>query len=138
MPSASLLPHITASLNATALALLVSGLVLIRRGRKQAHRRAMLAAVAVSAVFLGFYLLYHFTAPVFVFPGSGPIRAVYYALLISHVVLSVVALPLIALTLHRAVGGRFAAHRLLARPTLAVWMYVSASGVAVYLLLYHR
>lgn len=137
MDPAQVLPHVTASLNALAFVLLVAGLSLVRSGRRAQHRVAMLSAVAVSGLFLVAYLAYHVSAPIFVFRGQGWIRPAYYALLISHVVLAAVVGPMIAATLWRAAKGRFDGHRRLARWTLPVWMYVSASGVAVYVLLYH-
>lgn len=137
MDPAQVLPHVTASLNLVALTLVLAGFVLIRRGSRGAHRLVMLAAVAVSGLFLVAYLTYHFTAPIFVFRGQGWLRPAYYALLVSHVVLAALVTPMIALTLWRALAGRIGSHRGLARWTLPVWVYVSASGVAVYALLYH-
>lgn len=137
MNTAALLPHVTAALNAVALALLLCGFALIRSGRRDTHRKVMLAAVAASGLFLLVYLVYHATAPIFVFRGQGPVRPFYYALLISHVVLAAAVTPLIALTLWRALTGRFEVHRGLARWTLPIWLYVSVSGIAVYAMLYH-
>lgn len=137
MNTATVLPHVTASLNALALMLLSAGFMLIRRGRRDLHRKVMLAAVGVSALFLLAYGIYHATAPIFVFRGQGAIRPVYYALLISHVALAAAVTPMIAATLWRALTGRFATHRGLARWTWPVWVYVSASGIVVYLMLYH-
>jgi len=134
---AALLPHITAGLNALALCLMVAGFVFIRAGRRQSHRRAMLAAVATSALFLGCYILHHLTAPLFAFRGSGTVRSRYFALLISHVTLAVVVTPLVAVTLTRAVMGKFPAHPRIARWTLPIWLYVSVTGIVVYLMLYH-
>jgi putative membrane protein len=135
--TAAVLPHVTAGLNAVALLLLLVGFALVRSGRHHAHRTVMLAAVAASALFLAAYVVYHATAPIFVFRGSGAARPAYYTLLISHVVLAAVVTPMIGLTLWRAIRGRFDHHRGLARWTLPVWLYVSVSGVAVYALLYH-
>jgi len=135
--TATILPHVTAGLNAAALVLLLAGFALVRSGRRDLHRRVMLAAVATSALFLVAYLIYHATAPIFVFRGEGAVRPLYYALLISHVVLAALVTPMIGLTLWRAAHGRFATHRGLARWTLPVWLYVSVSGVVVYALLYH-
>jgi uncharacterized membrane protein YozB (DUF420 family) len=130
------LPTVNAALNASALSFLVLGWVLIRRGRRQAHRAAMLAAVACSALFLASYLIYHAEVGSVRFAGQGPIRAVYFAVLISHTVLAVVIVPLVLLTLSRALRGRRAAHRAVARLTLPLWGWVSLSGVAVYWMLY--
>jgi putative membrane protein len=137
MIAQAILPHVTASLNAASLALLFAGFALIRRGRRDLHRPVMLAAVAVSALFLVAYLTYHFSAPIFVFKGQGWVRPVYYALLVSHVLMAAVAPFMIAATLARAAQGRFDRHRRLARWTWPVWVYVSASGIAVYGMLYH-
>lgn len=137
MSSAALLPHVTASLNALSLLLLLAGFALIRRQRHRAHRAVMLAAVGASALFLAVYLVYHATAPIFRFEGQGAVRPFYYGLLISHVILAAAVTPLIGLTLWRALAGRLAGHRGLARWTLPVWLYVSLSGIAVYVMLYH-
>ncbi len=136
MDAANLLPHINASLNALSAVLLVAGRVLIAQRRIAAHRRAMLGALAVSAVFLVSYIAYHYAAPIFVFRGHGPIRALYYALLVSHVVLAALALPLVLATAWLGLGRIDARHRALARWVWPLWMYVSISGVVVYLLLY--
>ena len=130
------LPTVNAALNACAAAFLVLGWVLIRRGRRHAHRRAMLAAVACSALFLVSYLVYHAEVGSVRFTGHGPIRTAYFTILISHTVLAVVIVPLVLLTLARALGGRFAAHRAVARLTLPLWGWVSLSGVVVYWMLY--
>jgi putative membrane protein len=97
----------------------------------------MIAAVAVSGLFLACYLVYHATSPIFQFPGPAAHKPWYYALLISHVVLAAAAVPVIAVTLGRAWKERFEAHRRLARWTFPLWVYVAGSGVAVYWLLYH-
>lgn len=137
MDTSTVLPHVTAALNVLALALLLIGYVQIRTGRKARHRAVMLSAVGVSAVFLAVYVVYHLTAPIFVFRGPAEVRPFYYALLISHVVLAAVSVPVIAVTLARALAGRFQPHRAIARWTFPLWVYVSASGVLVYALLYH-
>ncbi|MGE5505509.1 MAG: DUF420 domain-containing protein [Actinomycetota bacterium] len=137
MSTATVLPHVTAFLNAAGLACLLAGFTFIRMGRRDLHRKAMLAAVGTSALFLAFYLLYHFTAPIFVFRGTGAVRPVYYVLLISHVVLAALVAPAVLVTLRRALAGRFEPHRGLARWTLPVWLYVSVSGIVVYAMLYH-
>ncbi|MTJ84452.1 MAG: DUF420 domain-containing protein [Telmatospirillum sp.] len=134
---ADLLPHLTAGLNALAGALLLTGGCLIRLGYRQAHRRVMTAAVATSVLFLLAYLAHHVTAPVFVFTGQGVIRPLYFAMLVSHVGLAVAVTPMVALTVWRARRGAFERHRALARWTFPVWLYVSVTGIAVYVLLYH-
>lgn len=134
---ADLLPHVTAGLNALAAILLMVGFTLIRLRLRQAHRVVMSAAVVTSVLFLIAYALHHFTAPVFVFPGQGLIRPIYFAMLVSHVTLAVAVTPMVAITFARARRGAFDRHRGLARWTFPVWLYVSMTGIAVYLLLYH-
>jgi putative membrane protein len=136
MNTAQTLPHVTAFLNATALCFLLAGFAFVRAGRRDLHKRAMLGAVATSALFLVVYLVYHFTAPIFVFRGSGVMRPIYYTLLVSHVLLAALVTPLIILTLIRALRGSFATHGRIARLTLPVWLYVSVTGIAVYVMLY--
>lgn len=137
MDWAAALPHLTAALNTLALALMLAGFALVRGGRPDLHRRLMLAAVAASALFLVAYLAHHAVNPIFVFRGSDAARPLYYALLVSHVVLAALVTPLVAVTVWRGLGGRIAGHRGLARWTLPVWVYVSVTGIAVYALLYH-
>lgn len=137
MDTAQILPHLNAALNTVATLLLLLGRLAIRSGQRDRHRAIMLAALAVSAVFLASYLLYHFTAPIFVFRGQGWIRTVYYILLVGHVLLAVINVPMILLTVRHALRGQFDRHRRLAVWTWAVWLTVSVSGVIVYALLYH-
>lgn len=136
MDTANTLPHLNALLNGVAMLLLVIAFVMIRQRRIDAHRCAMLGALGVSAVFLVSYLIYHITAPIFVFRGEGLVRPFYYALLISHVVLAALATPLILVTAWRGWRRQDARHRALARWTWPLWMYVSVSGVVVYVMLY--
>ena len=133
---AAWLPHINAGLNALAALLLCAGFYFVRKGEIERHRRMMLAAAAVSAVFLVSYLAHRANAPIFEFRGQGLVRPFYYALLISHVALSVAIVPLVAITLWRALARRFDPHRRIARYTWPAWMYVSVSGIFVYLMLY--
>lgn len=137
MTTAALLPHVNAVLNGISTVLLLIGFILIKSGRKEAHRKAMTAAIVVSAIFLVSYLTYHFTAPIFVFPGTGWAVPAYYTLLISHVVLATVVSPMVILTAWRAFHGQFDQHKAIARWTWPVWMFVTISGVAVYAVLYH-
>ena len=130
------LPALNATLNAIAATLLVLGYLKIRQGKIQAHRRLMLAAFTTSALFLISYLTYHANAGSRPFPGQGPIRLVYFAILISHVVLAAVILPLALITLTHALRSRFDRHVPIARWTLPIWLYVSVTGVVVYLMLY--
>jgi uncharacterized membrane protein YozB (DUF420 family) len=130
-------PALNATLNALAACFLLCGYVLIRRGRREAHKRAMLAAFACSAVFLVSYLVYHYQVGSVKFQGQGWIRPVYFALLLSHTVLAVAIVPLVLVTLSRALREGFDAHRRIARWTLPLWLYVSVTGVVIYVLLYH-
>jgi uncharacterized membrane protein YozB (DUF420 family) len=130
------LPALNAALNATAATLLVIGYRLIRRGRINAHRRVMLAAFTASTVFLISYLVYHANVGSRPFPGQGGVRVVYFTILITHVVLAAVILPMALITLTRALKERFDRHRRIARWTLPLWLYVSVTGVIVYLMLY--
>lgn len=137
MTTAAVLPHVNAALNALSTILLVAGFTFIRAGRRDVHRKVMLAALGVSAAFLVSYLTYHFTAPIFVFQGTGWTRPAYFALLISHVVLATIAAPLVAVTAYRALKGAFDRHRAIARWTIGVWLYVTVTGVMIYVILYH-
>jgi len=130
------LPLVNAVLNGTAAVLLVWGYTLIRRGRKRTHRNVMLAAFTVSTVFLACYLIYHAQAGVVRFERTGPIRTVYFAILITHTLLAAAVPPLAIVTLSRGLRGRFDRHRAIARWTLPIWLYVSVTGVVVYWMLY--
>lgn len=130
-------PALNACLNAAAAVLLLAGYRLIRAGRRDAHRRAMLAAFSVSVLFLVSYLAYHAQAGSVRFARTGPIRTVYLSILVSHSILAAAVPVLATLTLWRALRGRFDAHRRLARWTLPIWLYVSVTGVVVYWMLYH-
>ena len=138
MPDFSIasLPLVNATLNGIATVLLVTGYVCIRRGRRDAHRRAMLAAFATSVLFLISYVIYHAQAGSRPFTGQGPIRTVYFTILISHIILAALTPVLAGLTLWRGLQGRFDRHMRLARWTLPIWLYVSVTGVAVYWMLY--
>ena len=130
------LPALNATLNAIAATLLVIGYVEIRRGRIRQHRRAMLSAFGVSALFLTSYLVYHANVGSRPFPGTGPIRVLYFTILITHIVLAAAILPMAIVTLSRALRERFDRHVPIARWTLPIWLYVSITGVIVYLMLY--
>ena len=130
------LPALNAVLNGTAAVLLTSGYALIRRGRKRAHKRVMLAAFTVSVLFLIGYLVYHAHVGSVRFPHTGAIRTVYLAILFTHTVLAAAVPPLAIITLSRGLRGRFDRHRAIARWTLPIWLYVSLTGVVVYLMLY--
>ncbi len=132
----SVLPTINATLNAVAGVFLVIGYVMIKRRQITAHRNAMLAAFASSALFLVSYLVYHAQAGSRPFTGQGAIRQVYFAILISHVILAAAILPMAVSTLSRGLRGRYAEHKRIARKTFPTWLYVSVTGVIVYLMLY--
>lgn len=130
------LPALNALLNTASAILLVTGYRFIRQGRRDAHRAAMTAALIVSAVFLASYLVYHARVGSVKFQKTGWIRPVYFTILISHTVLAACVAPMALLTVWRAWKGRFDRHRRLARITLPLWLYVSVTGVAVYVMLY--
>jgi uncharacterized membrane protein YozB (DUF420 family) len=130
------LPAVNALLNLTAACLLVCGYVLIRRRRIQAHKRVMLAAFSVSVLFLISYLVYHYQVGSVRFQRTGTIRTIYLGILFTHTVLAAVVPVLAVVTLFRALQERFDRHRRLARWTLPIWLYVSVTGVTVYLMLY--
>jgi uncharacterized membrane protein YozB (DUF420 family) len=127
---------LNASLNGTSAILLACGYAAIRTGKIKVHKAFMIAAFAVSTVFLISYLIYHYRVGHVVFQGQGWIRPVYFALLLSHTVLAIVIVPMILVTLRRAWLEKFDKHRLIARWTLPLWFYVSVTGVIVYILLY--
>lgn len=133
---AELLPGVNAGLNALSGALALAGFVAIRRGRRDVHRRFMLAAVGASVLFLAGYLLRMALTGVHRFPGQGLLRTTYLAVLGSHTLLAMVVAPLVLVTLALALRGRFPVHRQVARWTVPVWIYVSVTGVVVYVLLY--
>ena len=133
----SALPTLNAVLNATAAILLVIGYLFIRRGRIAQHRACMISAFAVSTLFLISYLTYHAQVGSKRFTGTGPIRTVYLSILLTHTVLAA-AVPFLAIiTLWRALASRFDRHVRIARWTLPIWLYVSLTGVIVYVMLYH-
>lgn len=128
------LPTLNATLNAVSAVLLTTGYAMIRRRRIGAHRAAMLSAFVTSMLFLASYTVYHAIVGSKAYHGAA--RPLYFAILIPHVILAAVVLPLAIVTLARALGGRFPAHARLARWTLPIWLYVSVTGVVVYVMLY--
>jgi uncharacterized membrane protein YozB (DUF420 family) len=130
------LPAVNAILNATAAVLLVWGYTLIRRRRPQTHKRVMIAAFATSCVFLVCYIIYHAQVGSVRFQHPGAIRAVYLSILATHTVLAACVPVLAIVTLRRGLAARFDKHRAIARWTLPIWLYVSVTGVVVYLMLY--
>jgi uncharacterized membrane protein YozB (DUF420 family) len=130
------LPTLNATLNAIGAILLVLGYLLIRRRRIAAHRACMVAALICSVLFLASYLVYHSLVGSVRFQGAGVVRTVYFSILLSHTVLAA-AVPVLALiTLVRALKQRFDRHRVIARWTLPIWLYVSVTGVTIYWMLY--
>lgn len=131
------LPTVNATLNATSAMFLVSGYIAIRNRRVTVHRACMVSAFIASSLFLVSYLMYHYHAGSTPFTGRGWVRPVYFAILITHVVLAAAILPLAVVTLSRALRGRFEKHRRIARWTFPIWLYVSVTGIVVYVMLYH-
>lgn len=130
------LPTLNASLNAMATVLLIYGYILIRQGKREQHKRVMLSAFAVSVVFLISYLIYHFNVGSVPYQGQGFIRKIYFTILISHVLLAITVPVLALMSLWRAFQERFDKHRKVARIAYPIWLYVSITGVVVYLMLY--
>ena len=131
------LPTINAVLNATAAVLLIWGFTLIRRKRIHAHRKVMITAFATSCLFLACYLIYHYQVGSVRFQKTGAIRTVYLSILGTHTVLAALVPVLAIITLRRGLTARYDPHRRLARWTLPIWLYVSVTGVVVYVMLYH-
>jgi uncharacterized membrane protein YozB (DUF420 family) len=136
-PQYAIYPVIDASLNGASAVLLIVARRMIRQGRMAAHRALMLAALLTSSLFLTSYLYYHAHVGSVRFQGQGWSRPVYFAILISHTALAAAVVPLVTITLSRALRERFDRHRVIARWTYPIWLYVSVTGVVVYLMLYH-
>jgi uncharacterized membrane protein YozB (DUF420 family) len=131
------LPAVNASLNGLSAVFLTAGFVFIKRGNKIAHRNCMISAFCTSVIFLACYLTYHASVKTVThFVDPAWFRPIYLAILLTHTILAVVIVPMILITLSRALRERFDAHKRIARWTWPLWMYVSVTGVAVYLLLY--
>lgn len=132
----SILPHLNATLNATSFVFLLLGFYFIRRGNIKAHVACMVSALSVSLLFLVSYVIYHYNYGSVRFRGEGLVRPIYLTILLTHVVLAIVIVPLVVLTVRRALRREFLRHRAIARWTYPLWLYVSVSGVVVYLMLY--
>lgn len=132
----AIFPVINASLNGASAVLLVIGRSFIMRGRVAAHRFTMIAAVVCSSLFLTSYLYYHYHVGSIHFQGQGWWRPLYFSILTSHTILAIVIVPMVIITLSRALRERFDQHRAIARWTFPLWLYVSVTGVIVYLMLY--
>ena len=130
------LPIVNASLNAVSGVLLLIGYILIRRGRRDQHRACMIAAFVTSSIFLASYLIYHAQVGSVRFTREGIVRPVYFTILITHVILAATVLPLALVTLSQGLMARYRQHRTIARWTFPIWLYVSVTGVLVYVLLY--
>lgn len=130
------LPLLNAVLNGASACLLLTGFVLIRRKRIAQHRAVMIGAFIISVAFLASYLVYHAQVGTVRFGGTGAVRTVYFAILATHTVLAALVPPLALITLSRGLARRFDRHRRIARWTLPVWLYVSCTGVVIYLMLY--
>ncbi len=133
----AIFPVLNASLNGTSAVLLLVGRGLIKRGRMAAHRAVMITALVSSSLFLISYLYYHAHVGSVHFQGQGWSRRVYFSILISHTILAAAIVPLVIVTLSRALRERFDRHRAIARWTFPVWLYVSVTGVVIYVMLYH-
>ena len=133
----SIFPKINASLNGASAVLLFTGHTLLHRGRIAAHRAFMIAAVCTSSLFLVSYLYYHAHVGSVHFRGQGWTRPLYFSILTSHTLLAIAIVPLVIVTLSRGLRGRIERHRAIARWTYPLWMYVSITGVVIYLMLYH-
>ena len=132
----SSLPALNASLNALATVFLVAGYVLIRRGHRVLHQRCMIAALLTSTAFLASYLVYHYNVGSRPFPGQGTIRVVYLMILFTHIPLAALIVPLALVTASRGLRSQFDKHVRIARWTLPLWLYVSVTGVVIYVMLY--
>ena len=130
------LPAVNATLNTISTVLLITGWVFIHRGERKKHKACMIAALVVSALFLTSYVIYHAQVGSVPFRRTGWIRTVYFAILIPHVILAAAIVPPILITVSRALTAKFDKHRQIARWTLPVWLFVTVTGVIVYLLLY--
>src|SRR5678816_2984482 len=133
----SYLPHLNACLNGTSAILLFSGYSFIKARNVVAHRACQVSALVVSLLFLASYLTYHYHHGATRFQGAGIVRPIYFTILTSHTILAIVIVPLVVLTFYRAFRGDFLRHRRIARITLPLWLYVSVTGLIVYLMLYH-
>ena len=131
----SFLPPIYASINGLTAILLIVAVVAIKNNKRKMHENLMKTCIGLSAVFLVMYVLYHMTSDSTPYGGEGPIRVVYYVILISHILLSVVVVPLVLFTFSRALSGNFERHKALARFTFPIWLYVAVTGVIVYLMI---
>jgi uncharacterized membrane protein YozB (DUF420 family) len=136
MPNLSIFPALNASLNGASAVLITTGHAFLKRQNVRLHRACMIAAVVTSGLFLGCYLYYHAHVGSVHFPGHGLAKGIYFGILISHTILAAAVPPLVIITLVLALRERFERHRRIARWTYPIWLYVSVTGVIVYLMLY--
>jgi uncharacterized membrane protein YozB (DUF420 family) len=139
MTDYSIFPKINATLNGCSAVLLVTGRTFIARGKVAAHRAIMIAAFITSSLFLVSYLYYHWPnhGGIVYFRGTGWLRPLYFTILTSHTILAIIIVPLVLMTLTRGLRGQFERHRAIARWTFPIWLYVSVTGVIIYLMLFH-
>ena len=130
------LPDVNATLNAIATCFIVSGIILIKKGNKRAHALCMITALIISAAFLTCYLIYHYSYPTTKFTHQGWPKIIYFIILFTHIPLAMLSLPMIILTVIPAIRRKFEKHKRFAKWTYPVWLYVSVTGVLVYLMLY--
>ena len=130
------LPLINACLNGLSTILLISGFIAIKKKKEDTHKKLMISAFITSGVFLACYLYYHFTAGHFKFTGEGTIRTIYFLILVPHILLAMIMLPMIIMTFLRAFKGQWEKHRKIAKITFPIWLYVSFTGVVLYLYIY--
>ena len=133
--SLDFLPALNASINATVSVLLVSAVIMIKQGKRIAHQRLMTTNLVLSALFLVSYVLYHTTHESTAFGGEGIVRTIYLFILLTHIVLAIVIVPLVLITFSRALTNKFDKHKKIARITFPIWLYVSVTGVIVYLMI---
>jgi len=133
----STIPHILAVLNTLSAILVSVGYINIRKQNKTVHKACMIAALAVSTIFMIFYLYYHAKVGYIPFAGQGDIRYLYFSLLASHVILAAIAFPMVLITATLALRTKFTTHKRIARWTLPIWLYVSISGVSIYVMSFH-
>jgi putative membrane protein len=131
----SFLPPIYATINGITAIVLIAGVLAIKNGKRKLHERLMTTAIALSVVFLVMYVAYHMTSDSTKFSGEGLIKSIYFFILISHILLSIVVIPLVLITYVRALANKFDKHKRIARITFPIWLYVAVTGVVVYLMI---
>ena len=130
------LPTVNAALNSTTFILLVSGFIMVKKGNVTAHKAFMISATIAAILFLISYLTYHLNVPVTIYPVKGIIRSIYFSILITHILMAIVLVPMVAWTITRVLRNRVEGHKRLAKFTLPLWLFVSVTGVVVYVMLF--